>query len=1360
MPAAEARESVGGVWQLLREMMMNIAKNGLFTLFAFAAMGAVAAEYICFVATDGEDAEGRGTSDAPFSTVEYAVSSAKTAVAADVSGATTGVVNVAAGEYVPTGMMTLDSPVQVIGAGADKTILHGGSFGRLFYLKVDGARVEELTVTGCNGGGSAVRIDKGLVKDCVITNNANSSGSATGGGVYMEGGTLEGCLVAKCRTTSSSGYMYGSGVYVKNGLVTGCEIRENIAHGNGHGTGIYLAGGTLERSRICFNDHTAVENAGGTVKNCLVYGNYCKAKCGWGFPWLAGVYQTSGKLYNCTIVANTNSASAVGCAGLQITGGTAENNIVIDNPSNAADVSFSSTVAAFNNNILDGESAKGVGNIVADPLFRDAAANDYRLGYESPAIRKGKSIAEVTDDFDGRARAAVSEIGAYAYAPSAEGALRCRIMMSKTGFSTDDVPTAYAITDGAGADGATISWYLDGGETPFTTGDMFIWDAVTIGKHSLSVVVTPAEGDPVRCDVADAFEVFGLQREVYVDKNGGDVYPYNTPANAAKDFASALSAIETGADFVTKVHVAAGTYDVLQTLTLSTPFQILGTNAEVTVLNYSSYTAKRAMTITHGDVRIEGVTIKNCKNGDVGAGVNMTTGTVANCIFSGCTHNGRDLAGGSAIYMTGGLVTNCLFTGCTSAPGHGYGFGSAVRQAGGRIDGCRFSGNTGGNTAYDGALYITKGIVSRSVFTKNDRTPIYNDGGTVENCLVYGNTCSVKSGWSFVYLAGVNHRSGTIRNCTIVDNVNDGSAVGCAGLLAAGGTVVNNIVWNNTAVDGTSTGYSFGSGATVNSNLLDTAYAGGSGNLSSDPFFADAANNDYHLVFGSPAIDHGAEIAGVTIDFDGVSRPQRSGWDIGCYENFSTAMDLMVNLVFSQSEYGPGESVTIGSAVDGPDLSGLTYEWTVDGVVVAGAEEDSITIPDAAIGEHTVGLTVSNGAGDTQAAEAGTFKVRPSEVFVSLTGSNDYPYDSWQTAATNVNEAFATLWKMANTTSVIHIAEGEYPVSEAMIINTPFAFAGAGVDRTVLKAAKSGYRCMQIGDPDANVSGITVSGFTSPAVTGAGVYISGGTFRDSRVTRCNCTMYDGSEGGGIRIAGGTVTNCEIDNNKIVQAHGYAHGGGVLISKGTLENCIIHDNRTDSFAFGEGLEATGGTVRNCVIAGSTGGSYNDAALYMEGGATVELCTVTGNVKQAVRLVSGTLRNALIVNNSTNLASSSVLVSGGKMYNCTLADNGKDGTAAADLTITGGTVKNCIALSATTTGGTVEFNSFNADPHFKNAARGDYRLASASPCLDAGDDTLWDNLDVAVDLDGNPRLRLSHVDLGCYERQFTTLILSVR
>nr|MDD6335275.1 choice-of-anchor Q domain-containing protein [bacterium] len=48
--------------------------------------------------------------------------------------------------------------------------------------------------------------------------------------------------------------------------------------------------------------------------------------------------------------------------------------------------------------------------------------------------------------------------------------------------------------------------------------------------------------------------------------------------------------------------------------------------------------------------------------------------------------------------------------------------------------------------------------------------------------------------------------------------------------------------------------------------------------------FTDAANNDYTLKEGSPAIDAGMPIDGLTDDLLGASRPQGGGIDIGCYE--------------------------------------------------------------------------------------------------------------------------------------------------------------------------------------------------------------------------------------------------------------------------------------------------------------------------------------------------------------------------------------------------------------------------------------------------------------------------------------------
>ena len=49
------------------------------------------------------------------------------------------------------------------------------------------------------------------------------------------------------------------------------------------------------------------------------------------------------------------------------------------------------------------------------------------------------------------------------------------------------------------------------------------------------------------------------------------------------------------------------------------------------------------------------------------------------------------------------------------------------------------------------------------------------------------------------------------------------------------------------------------------------------------PKFVDPLHGDYHLRFGSAAINRGVD-AGVTTDLDGNPRPYGAGFDIGAYE--------------------------------------------------------------------------------------------------------------------------------------------------------------------------------------------------------------------------------------------------------------------------------------------------------------------------------------------------------------------------------------------------------------------------------------------------------------------------------------------
>ncbi|MDH3770391.1 MAG: hypothetical protein OET79_05335 [Nitrospirota bacterium] len=84
---------------------------------------------------------------------------------------------------------------------------------------------------------------------------------------------------------------------------------------------------------------------------------------------------------------------------------------------------------------------------------------------------------------------------------------------------------------------------------------------------------------------------------------------------------------------------------------------------------------------------------------------------------------------------------------------------------------------------------------------------------------------------------------------------------------SSGAIVKNNIIYDNATP--------------IVNNGINTAMGN---NLLNNPFFVNQSNGDFHLQAGSPAIDIGITISGITTDHDGNSRPQGSTFDIGAYE--------------------------------------------------------------------------------------------------------------------------------------------------------------------------------------------------------------------------------------------------------------------------------------------------------------------------------------------------------------------------------------------------------------------------------------------------------------------------------------------
>jgi len=211
----------------------------------------------------------------------------------------------------------------------------------------------------------------------------------------------------------------------------------------------------------------------------------------------------------------------------------------------------------------------------------------------------------------------------------------------------------------------------------------------------------------------------------------------------------------------------------------------------------------------------------------------------------------------------------------------------------------------------------------------------------------------------------------------------------------------------------------------------------------------------------------------------------------------------------------------------------------------------------------------------------------------------------------------------------------------------------------------------------------------------------------------NSTISSNTGNGVFIYTGGTLWNCVISCNNA----GVNSGGGIRYNNTTpdssfLYNCLINDNR--AAAYGGIYGDDGATLWNCTIAGNyatniTGGIgfVNDIA------GLVANCVVYSNIVQ-----NGSCPNW------TNEVNTVVFTNC-----CTSPTNNLPGTGNID-------------------------NS----PQFINSVAGNYRMASGSPCINAGLNQNW--MINAVDLDGRRRIRYDTVDIGAYEVLFKGAIFSFR
>ncbi len=255
---------------------------------------------------------------------------------------------------------------------------------------------------------------------------------------------------------------------------------------------------------------------------------------------------------------------------------------------------------------------------------------------------------------------------------------------------------------------------------------------------------------------------------------------------------------------------------------------------------------------------------------------------------------------------------------------------------------------------------------------------------------------------------------------------------------------------------------------------------------------------------------------------------------------------------------------------------------------------------------------------------------------------------------------------------------------------------------------------------------------------------------------------------GCSLIGITITN----GYTMVDGDGFSDqsGGGVFLTIDcVVSNCLLLGN---SAHYGGGAYFhDGGMLSGCTLRGNV--AKVAGGVCFSYGGVMKNCTLTGNNAQsgggAFFWSGGLLSDSVGIGNLAQYGGGAYFFNGGTLNNCTLSENvatvGGGGAYLPD----NGALNNCILWgnSSINGGNDVDIHqgvirytcasdgvSHGADgcitnnPQFMDAAGGDFRLQSNSPCINWGDNSVVSN---ATDLDGNPRIIEDVVDMGAYEYQ---------
>lgn len=260
---------------------------------------------------------------------------------------------------------------------------------------------------------------------------------------------------------------------------------------------------------------------------------------------------------------------------------------------------------------------------------------------------------------------------------------------------------------------------------------------------------------------------------------------------------------------------------------------------------------------------------------------------------------------------------------------------------------------------------------------------------------------------------------------------------------------------------------------------------------------------------------------------------------------------------------------------------------------------------------------------------------------------------------------------------------------------------------------------------------------------------SGGTLTVIGTTICGNTAVAGGGGGGRIIGDALITQSTISGNT-------SEWGGGLVTEGhsgysiRITDCSIISNSALGFDTLDGVHLGGGGVFN--LRGPS-----------EGYLIMTNCKITDNFTNGKGGALNNVRASATLTNCT-MARNSAEQGSGVILNQQL-DSGPSFSVMTNC-IAWGNIPNEIECTEDSEA-TVTFSDFengypgtgniDVDPLFVDAdgpdditgnVDDDFRLAEGSPCIDAGTNDPAEGLP-ATDIDGNPRVVCTIVDMGAYE-----------